>query len=195
MKCFFSFAFCTFFKIFHVRLGKKSKSVSFLRVYVCVKAKLTLVSFFLLFFYAPSPYAFLMLLSWAFWASCSQQCVSLCSDVDLLIWEFRGCISCVFPDDDVKHLSCDGAVCILNGTSNDFLLSLWQNSGTNHSHISECKGGNNWRLTTHRHMTLFEDRPRYDPFHSAGVGGTILPSLYWFDIWFISILGSARLLR
>ena len=43
---FFSFAFCTFFKIFHVRLGKKSKSVSFSRVYVCVKAKLTLVRFF-----------------------------------------------------------------------------------------------------------------------------------------------------
>ena len=43
---FFSFAFCTFFKIFHVRLGKKSKSVSFSRVYVCVKAKLTLVTFF-----------------------------------------------------------------------------------------------------------------------------------------------------
>ena len=49
----FSFAFCTFFKIFHVRLGKKSKSVSFSRVYVCVKAKLTLVSFFLLFFHLP----------------------------------------------------------------------------------------------------------------------------------------------
>jgi len=47
---FFSFAFCTFFKIFHVRLGKKSKSVSFSRVYVCVKARLTLVRFFLLFF-------------------------------------------------------------------------------------------------------------------------------------------------
>ena len=47
---FFSFAFCTFFKIFHVRLGKKSKSVSFSRVYVCVKAKLTLVSFFYFFF-------------------------------------------------------------------------------------------------------------------------------------------------
>ena len=30
-------------------------SVSFLRVYVCVKAKLTLVSFFLLFFYAHFP--------------------------------------------------------------------------------------------------------------------------------------------
>ena len=53
---FFSFAFCTFFKIFHVRLGEKSKSVSFLRVYVCVKAKLTLVSFFY-FFFAPSPNA------------------------------------------------------------------------------------------------------------------------------------------
>ena len=51
---FFSFAFCTFFKIFHVRLGKKSKSVSFSRVYVCVKAKLTLVIFFY-FFFAPSP--------------------------------------------------------------------------------------------------------------------------------------------
>ena len=49
-EMFFSFAFCTFFKIFHVRLGKKSKSVSFSRVYVCVKAKLTVVSFFLLFF-------------------------------------------------------------------------------------------------------------------------------------------------
>ena len=47
---FFSFAFCTFFKIFHVRLGEKGKSVSFSRVYVCVKAKLTVVSFFLLFF-------------------------------------------------------------------------------------------------------------------------------------------------
>ena len=46
---FFSFAFCTFFKIFHVRLGKKSKSVSFSRVYLCVKAKLTLVSFFTFF--------------------------------------------------------------------------------------------------------------------------------------------------
>ena len=52
---FFSFAFCTFFKIFHVRLGKKSKSVSFSRVYVCVKAKLTLVSFFLLFFSCTFP--------------------------------------------------------------------------------------------------------------------------------------------
>ena len=54
-EMFFSFAFCTFFKIFHVRLGKKSKSVSFSRVYVCVKAKLTLVSFFYFFFFAPSP--------------------------------------------------------------------------------------------------------------------------------------------
>ena len=53
---FFSFAFCTFFKIFHVRLGKKSKSLSFSRVYVCVKAKLTLVSFFYFFFHAPFPY-------------------------------------------------------------------------------------------------------------------------------------------
>ena len=29
MKCFFSFAFCTFFKIFHVRLGKKVKVLVF----------------------------------------------------------------------------------------------------------------------------------------------------------------------
>ena len=36
-------------KIFHVRLGEKSKSVSFSRVYVCVKAKLTLISFFYFF--------------------------------------------------------------------------------------------------------------------------------------------------
>ena len=35
-------------------LGEKSKSVSFSRVYVCVKAKLTLVIFFI-FFYAPFP--------------------------------------------------------------------------------------------------------------------------------------------
>ena len=49
------FANLFFLKIFHVRLGKKSKSVSFLRVFVCVKAKLTLVSFFY-FLYAPSPY-------------------------------------------------------------------------------------------------------------------------------------------
>jgi len=47
---FFSFAFCTFFKTFHVRLGKKSISVSFSRVYVCVKAKLTLRFFFTFFF-------------------------------------------------------------------------------------------------------------------------------------------------
>ena len=38
---FFSFTFCTFFK--------KSKSVSFSRVYVCVKAKLRLVIFFTFF--------------------------------------------------------------------------------------------------------------------------------------------------
>ena len=50
MGQYFFFAFCTFFKIFHVRLGGKSKSVSFSRVYVCVKAKLTLVSFCYFFF-------------------------------------------------------------------------------------------------------------------------------------------------
>ena len=50
------FFFCVLhiFQNFPCTLGKKSKSVSFSRVYVCVKAKLTLVSFFY-FFYAPSP--------------------------------------------------------------------------------------------------------------------------------------------
>ena len=38
------------FQNFPCTLGEKSKSVSFLRVYVCVKAKLTLVNIFLLFF-------------------------------------------------------------------------------------------------------------------------------------------------
>ena len=54
---FFVFFFCVLhnFQIFHVRLGKKSKSLGFSRVYICVKAKLTLVSFFLLFFYEPFP--------------------------------------------------------------------------------------------------------------------------------------------
>ena len=46
---FFSFVFCTFFKIFHVHLGKKVK-VLFSRVYVWVTAKLTLVNFFYFFF-------------------------------------------------------------------------------------------------------------------------------------------------
>ena len=51
-----------FFCILHIfqnvpcTLGEKSKCVSFSRVYVCVKAKLTLVSFFFnFFFYAPFP--------------------------------------------------------------------------------------------------------------------------------------------
>ena len=42
--------FCTFFKIYHVSLKKKRKNISFSRVYVCVKAKLTLVSFFSFYF-------------------------------------------------------------------------------------------------------------------------------------------------
>ena len=51
------FFFCVLhiFQNFPCTLGEKSKSVSFSRVYVCVKAKLTLVSFFLLFFHAPFP--------------------------------------------------------------------------------------------------------------------------------------------
>ena len=66
-------------------------------------------------------------------------------------------------------------------------VTLKQNSGTSHSHISECKGGNNWRLTTHKHMTLFEDPTRYDPFHTARLGGTILHTL--FLIWAHLIFG------
>ena len=52
------FFFCVLhiFQNFPCTLGEKSKSVSFLRVYVCVKAKLSLVSFFL--FFAPSPDGF-----------------------------------------------------------------------------------------------------------------------------------------
>ena len=42
--------FCTFFKIFHVRLGKKRKNVSFYRRVCMCKAKLTFVSFFSPFF-------------------------------------------------------------------------------------------------------------------------------------------------
>ena len=42
--------FCTVFKIFHVRLGKKGKMLDFTGVYVCVKAKLTFVRFFSFFF-------------------------------------------------------------------------------------------------------------------------------------------------
>ena len=43
-----SFFFCVLhiFQNFPCTLGEKSKSVSFSRVYVCVKAKLTLVKFF-----------------------------------------------------------------------------------------------------------------------------------------------------
>ena len=36
-------------------MGEKSISVSFSRVYVCVKAKLTIVSFSIFLFRAPSP--------------------------------------------------------------------------------------------------------------------------------------------
>ena len=53
------FFFCVLhiFQNFPCTLGEKSKSVSFSRVYVCVKAKLTLVSFFLLFFLCTFPLA------------------------------------------------------------------------------------------------------------------------------------------
>ena len=57
------FGFCTFFKIFYVRCtGKKRKNVSFLGVYVCVKAKLTFVKLFFPFlFFAPFPKLFAFL--------------------------------------------------------------------------------------------------------------------------------------
>ena len=47
---FFFFCVLHIFQNFPCTLGEDSKSVSFLRVYVCVKAKLTLVSFFFPFF-------------------------------------------------------------------------------------------------------------------------------------------------
>ena len=73
-------------------------------------------------------------------------------------------------------------------------VTLKQNSGTNHSHISECKGENNWRLTTHKHMTLFEDPTRYDPFHTARLGGTILHTLFLVDFGLTTFLGGTPLL-
>ena len=51
----FFFCLLHIFQNFPCMLVEKSKSVSFSRVYVCVKAKLTLVSFFYFFFHAPSP--------------------------------------------------------------------------------------------------------------------------------------------
>ena len=54
MKCFFLLRFAHFSK-FSMYTWGKSKSVSFSRVYVCVKAKLTLVKFFLLFFLCTFP--------------------------------------------------------------------------------------------------------------------------------------------
>ena len=54
MYCFSFLRFCAFFKIFHIQLEEKRKNVSFYTVYVCVKVKLTFVSFFS-FFCAPFP--------------------------------------------------------------------------------------------------------------------------------------------
>ena len=45
----FCWRFCAFFKIFYVCLGKNTNMLIFTRVYVCVKAKLTLVSCFWIF--------------------------------------------------------------------------------------------------------------------------------------------------
>ena len=85
---FFSFAFCTFFKIFHVRLGKKSKSVSFSRVYVCVKAKLTVVSFFLLFLLCTFPLMNIYLLP------CRTKSILEKVDVPILSWLVRHAAVC-----------------------------------------------------------------------------------------------------
>ena len=52
----FVWRFFLFFKINHLRFGKKRKNVSFLGVYVCLKAKLTFVYFFSSFFFAPFSY-------------------------------------------------------------------------------------------------------------------------------------------
>ena len=54
MLCFF-LRFCAFFKKIHISLEEKRKNVSFIRVYVCVKAKLTFVSFFSFIFFTPFP--------------------------------------------------------------------------------------------------------------------------------------------
>ena len=53
---FFFFCVLHIFQKFPFTLGEKSKSVCFSRVYVCLKAKLTLVSFFLLFFLCTFPW-------------------------------------------------------------------------------------------------------------------------------------------
>ena len=56
----FCFSFCVFahFSKFSMYAwGKKGKMLVFTGVYVCVKAKLTLVSLFSLFFFAPFPKA------------------------------------------------------------------------------------------------------------------------------------------
>ena len=55
MYCFSFLRFCAFFKIFHIQLEEKRKNVSFYTVYVCVKVKLTFVSFFFLFFLCTFP--------------------------------------------------------------------------------------------------------------------------------------------
>ena len=48
--------FCTFFKIFHVRLGKKTKNVSFYRRVCMCKGKTNICQFFFsIFFFEPFP--------------------------------------------------------------------------------------------------------------------------------------------
>ena len=57
----FCFSFCVFahFSKFSMYAwGKKGKMLVFTGVYVCVKAKLTVVSFFFLVFFAPFPYGY-----------------------------------------------------------------------------------------------------------------------------------------
>ena len=54
----FCFSFCVFAHVSNFSMyawGKKGKILVFTGVYVCVKAKLTPVRFFFLFFFAPFP--------------------------------------------------------------------------------------------------------------------------------------------
>ena len=160
------------FQNFPYTLGEKSKSVSFSRVYVCVKVKLTLVSF-LSFFLCTFPLcfsnaivlSFLSILQSAmrflmFWRRSSNMRVSRLHFLCVSWWRCQA-----------SQLWWCG---LHFQRQRQWFLAVTrkQNSGTNHSHISECKGGNNWRLTTHKHMTLFEDPPRYDPFYTARLGYT-----------------------
>ena len=76
MYCFSFLRFCAFFKIFHIQLEEKRKNVSFYTVYVCVKVKLTFVSFFC----APFPKPFFR----------NPQCVYFCLNNCFIFYVFPG---------------------------------------------------------------------------------------------------------